>query len=48
MSKPDSCRKNKMLNFVLLEQVCDLSFHMKVYLRLYGNRIKSYTYGNKV
>ena len=27
-----------------MEQVCDLSFHMKFYLRLYDNRIKRYTY----
>ena len=37
-----------MLNFDLMEQVYDLSVHMKVYLRLYGKRIKSYTYRNKL
>ena len=40
--------KNKMLSYGIMEQVCDLSFHMKFYLRLYANRIKSYTDRNKV
>ena len=37
-----------MLSYGIMEQVCDLSFHMKFYLCLYGNWIKSYTYRNKV
>ena len=32
----------------VVKQVCDLSFHMKFYLRNYANRIKSYIYRDKV
>ena len=48
MSKPDKCLKNKMPSCGIMEQVCDLSFHLKFYLHLHANRVKSYTDQNKV